>query len=259
MLRLDLELDQNIHPYNLRIVPQDKQDNDILNAFSRRYCSVVNPALIFTEDVKGGDYDSYTDEEYEKILALYRKLSDLFRENGCAAGKPQPNGNIFELFIRLLHYYLASEQEQTKASEESSCGKASHEESSHEESSRGESSCSESSRVPEEILLGGLLVDVKISQMIRGSLTDEDFAEPDNALLFRSIQESIISEDELPDIQTIAENYGRKTGCGKAEAIDVLRNLIAITPATAGISYYDGLIKNRMLKNKKQKKKKPKT
>ena len=117
---LKLELDQKIRPYNLKIVPQDEQDNDILNAFSRKYCCVVNPAIPFSEDVKRGGYDAYTDAEYEEILAIYKRLSELFREDGRAASKPQPNGNLFELFVRLLNYYLSSGQEQTRAAGQSS-------------------------------------------------------------------------------------------------------------------------------------------
>ncbi len=90
--------------------------------------------------------------------------------------------------------------------------------------------------------------------MLRANLTDKDFTEPDNVLIFRSIIESIVSENELPDIRAIAENYCRKTGCGKEEAIEILRGLIAATPATSGISYYRDVIKSR-----KQKRKEPKT
>ncbi len=230
MLKLELELDQKIRPYNLRIVPQDEQDNDILNAFSRKYCYVVNPAITFSEEVKRGEYDAYTDAEYEEILAIYKRLSELFREDGCAASKPQPNGNLFELFVRLLDYYLSSGKSTPEAP-----------------------SCEESPQALEEILLGALLVDVKISQMLRGSLIDEDFAEPDNVLIFHSIKESVVSEDELPDIREVAENYCRKTDCGKADAIEMLMGLIAVVPATSGISYYRDIIENRVIRNRKQK------
>ena len=97
------------------------------------------------------------------------------------------------------------------------------------------------------------MIDVKISKMLRVNLTDEDFTEPNNVLIFQSIIELIVSENKLPDIQAIAENYCRKTGCAKVDAIEILRGLITAIPATSGIACYRNVIKSRKLKRKEPK------
>ena len=97
------------------------------------------------------------------------------------------------------------------------------------------------------------MIDVKISKMLRVNLTDEDFTEPNNVLIFQSIIELIVSENKLPDIRAIAENYCRKTGCAKVDSIEILRGLITATPATSGISCYCDVMKNRKQKRKELK------
>lgn len=110
MLELEFEFDHGMHPYNFKLEPLDEREKDILYAFTHRYCSVENPMYRFSEDIKCGCYASCSDDEYNRISAAYEKMSGLFHENGMM----KPSENIFELFVRLLNYYLISEENKEK-------------------------------------------------------------------------------------------------------------------------------------------------
>lgn len=65
---------------------------------------IENPSLAFAKSAKQGAFDNFTDEEYEKILEVAKKLNSLFYSE--KHNKTAPSINIFDLLVRLLYEYM---------------------------------------------------------------------------------------------------------------------------------------------------------
>lgn len=65
---------------------------------------IENPSLAFVNSAKQGLFNNFTDEEYEKILAVAKRLNSLFYSE--KDNKPKANINIFDLLVRLLYEYM---------------------------------------------------------------------------------------------------------------------------------------------------------
>ena len=68
---------------------------------------VENPSLDFANAAKAGAFDKYSDEEYEKMLAVAKRINLLFYSE--KDNKPLPAINIFDLTIRLLYEYMLNQ------------------------------------------------------------------------------------------------------------------------------------------------------
>ena len=102
-MKIEYGLDRYFLPKKIHIVPSANEDIDVLHSMSSRLI-IENPSLAFVNSAKQGLFDKYTDEEYEKILAVAKRLNSLFYSE--KDNKPKANINIFDLLVRLLYEYM---------------------------------------------------------------------------------------------------------------------------------------------------------
>ena len=102
-MQIEYELDRECLPKKIHIIPSKHEDIEMLHNISSRLI-IENPSLAFVSSAKQGLFDKYTDEEYEKILAVAKKLNSLFYSE--KDNKPKANINIFDLLVRLLYEYM---------------------------------------------------------------------------------------------------------------------------------------------------------
>ncbi len=105
-MKIDYNLDRYCLPKTIHIVPSANEDPDFLHNMSVRLM-IENPSLDFASAAKAGQFDQYSDEEYEKMLAVAKRLNLLFFSE--KEKKPMPTVNIFDLTIRLLYEYLLNQ------------------------------------------------------------------------------------------------------------------------------------------------------
>ena len=102
-MQIEYELDKDCLPKKIHIIPSKHEDIEMLHNISSRLI-IENPSLSFVNSAKQGLFDKYTDEEYEKILAVAKKLNSLFYSEKDE--KPKATINIFDLLVRLLYEYM---------------------------------------------------------------------------------------------------------------------------------------------------------
>lgn len=102
-LKIEYGLDRYYLPKKIHIVPSANEDIDILHSISSRLL-IENPSIEFASFAHQGLYDKYTDEEYEKMLAVAKKVNLLFYSK--EEKRPEANINIFDLLVRLLYEYM---------------------------------------------------------------------------------------------------------------------------------------------------------
>ena len=102
-MQLEYELDKDCLPKKIHIIPSKHEDIEMLHNISSRLI-IENPSLAFVNSAKQGLFDKFTDEEYEKILAVAKRLNSLFYSE--KDNKPKANINIFDLLVRLLYEYM---------------------------------------------------------------------------------------------------------------------------------------------------------
>ena len=102
-MQIEYELDRECLPKKIHIIPSKHEDIEMLHNISSRLI-IENPSLAFVSSAKQGLFDKYTDEEYEKILAIAKRLNSLFYSE--KDNKPKANINIFDLLVRLLYEYM---------------------------------------------------------------------------------------------------------------------------------------------------------
>ena len=102
-MQIEYELDRECLPKKIHIIPSKHEDIEMLHNISSRLI-IENPSLAFVSSAKQGLFDKYTDEEYEKILAVAKKLNSLFYSE--KDNKTAPSINIFDLLVRLLYDYM---------------------------------------------------------------------------------------------------------------------------------------------------------
>ena len=102
-MQIEYELDRECLPKKIHIIPSKHEDIEMLHNISSRLI-IENPALAFVNSAKQGLFDKFTDEEYEKILAVAKRLNSLFYSE--KDNKPKANINIFDLLVRLLYEYM---------------------------------------------------------------------------------------------------------------------------------------------------------
>ena len=102
-MQIEYELDRDCLPKKIHIIPSKHEDIEMLHNISSRLI-IENPSLSFVNSAKQGLFDKYTDEEYEKILAVAKKLNSLFYSEKDE--KPKATINIFDLLVRLLYEYM---------------------------------------------------------------------------------------------------------------------------------------------------------
>lgn len=102
-MQIEYELDRDCLPKKIHIIPSKHEDIEMLHNISSRLI-IENPSLSFVNSAKQGLFDKYTDEEYEKILAVAKRLNSLFYSE--KDNKPKANINIFDLLVRLLYEYM---------------------------------------------------------------------------------------------------------------------------------------------------------
>ena len=105
-MKIDYGLDKYYLPKKIHIIPSENEDPDVLHNMSTRL-QILNPSLDFANAVKSGLYDKYSDEEYEKMLAVAKRLNLLFYSE--KEKKALPSINIFDLTIRLLYEYMLNQ------------------------------------------------------------------------------------------------------------------------------------------------------
>lgn len=102
-MQIEYELDKDCLPQKVHIIPSKHEDIEMLHNISSRLI-IENPSLSFVNSAKQGLFDKYTDEEYEKILAVAKRLNSLFYSEKDE--KPKATINIFDLLVRLLYEYM---------------------------------------------------------------------------------------------------------------------------------------------------------
>ena len=102
-MQIEYELDRECLPKKIHIIPSKHEDIEMLHNISSRLI-IENPSLAFVNSAKQGLFDKFTDEEYEKILAVAKRLNSLFYSE--KDNKPKANINIFDLLVRLLYEYM---------------------------------------------------------------------------------------------------------------------------------------------------------
>lgn len=102
-MQIEYELDRDCLPKKTHIIPSKHEDIEMLHNISSRLI-IENPSLAFVNSAKQGLFNNFTDEEYEKILAVAKRLNSLFYSE--KDNKPKANINIFDLLVRLLYEYM---------------------------------------------------------------------------------------------------------------------------------------------------------
>ena len=102
-MQIEYELDRDCRPKKIHIIPSKHEDIEMLHNISSRLI-IENPSLAFVNSAKQGLFNNFTDEEYEKILAVAKRLNSLFYSE--KDNKPKANINIFDLLVRLLYEYM---------------------------------------------------------------------------------------------------------------------------------------------------------
>lgn len=102
-MQIEYELDRDCLPKKIHIIPSKHEDIEMLHNISSRLI-IENPSLAFVNSAKQGLFNNFTDEEYEKILAVAKRLNSLFYSE--KDNKPKANINIFDLLVRLLYEYM---------------------------------------------------------------------------------------------------------------------------------------------------------
>ena len=102
-MQIEYELDKDCLPKKIHIIPSKHEDIEMLHNISSRLI-IENPSLAFVNSAKQGLFDKFTDEEYEKILAVAKRLNSLFYSE--KDNKPKANINIFDLLVPLLYEYM---------------------------------------------------------------------------------------------------------------------------------------------------------
>ena len=102
-MQIEYELDRECLPKKIHIIPSKHEDIEMLHNISSRLI-IENPSLAFVNSAKQGLFNNFTDEEYEKILAVAKRLNSLFYSE--KDNKPKANINIFDLLVRLLYEYM---------------------------------------------------------------------------------------------------------------------------------------------------------
>ena len=109
-MRIEYGLDRYCLPTQIHIVPSEDEDPEMLHNMASRLI-VDNPAIAFSDMVKAGKLNSYDDDEYEKLLAVVKRLNLLFIPPN--AEKPEPQGNLFELFVKLLYEFMLNQHSES--------------------------------------------------------------------------------------------------------------------------------------------------
>ena len=105
-MKIDYDLDRHCLPKTLHIIPSKNEDPDFLHNMSVRLM-IENPSLDFASAAKAGQFDRFSDIEYEKLLAVAKRLNLLFFSEKDK--KVLPSINIFDLTIRLLYEYMLNQ------------------------------------------------------------------------------------------------------------------------------------------------------
>lgn len=109
-MRIEYGLDRYCLPTQIHIVPSEGEDPEMLHNMASRLI-VDNPAIAFSDMVKAGKLNSYDDDEYEKLLAVVKRINLLFIPSN--ADKPVPQINLFNLTVRLLYEYMLNQHSES--------------------------------------------------------------------------------------------------------------------------------------------------
>ena len=102
-MKIEYGIDRYFLPKKIHIVPSKDEDIEVLHSISSRL-KIENPSIEFACFAHKGLYDKYSDEEYEKLLAIAKRLNLLFYSK--EEKHPEANINIFDLLVRLLYEYM---------------------------------------------------------------------------------------------------------------------------------------------------------
>ncbi len=109
-MRIEYGLDRYFLPKQIHIVPCPNEDVNVLHSMASRLI-VQNPAIKFSEDAKAGLYNDFSDDEYEKALAVVKRLSLLFQPP--KAEKSESEIDLFNLTVRLLYEYMLNQHSES--------------------------------------------------------------------------------------------------------------------------------------------------
>ncbi len=109
-MRINYGLDSFCLPKQIHIVPSEGEDPQVLHDIASRLL-VENPAIAFSDMAKAGKLNSYDDEEYEKLLAVVKRLNLLFIPPN--SDKPVPQINLFDMVIQLLYEYMLNQHSES--------------------------------------------------------------------------------------------------------------------------------------------------
>ncbi len=109
-MRIEYGLDRYCLPKQIHIVPSEGEDPEILHNMASRLL-IENPAIAFSDMAKAGKLNSYDDEEYEKLLAVVKRLNLLFIPPN--SDKPVPQINLFDMVIQLLYEYMLNQHSES--------------------------------------------------------------------------------------------------------------------------------------------------
>ncbi len=96
----DFMFDDNAELDNLIIRPDENEDPDVLNYYSK-ILNIRNPAIRFAELAKMGKFNYYNEQDYSIMLNSIKEFEDLFF-------KKQLKVNIFQLLADMTEYILAN-------------------------------------------------------------------------------------------------------------------------------------------------------
>ena len=105
-MKFDFEYDDDITLKSLVLLPDKEEDADELYVLSRQL-PVTNPAIVFTEKAKRGDFNAISDSDYQKILDRTKLISTHIFNS-------QPSINIFRLAVSLMEVLLDPEMVELK-------------------------------------------------------------------------------------------------------------------------------------------------
>ena len=109
-MKIEYSIDRYCQPKKIHIVPSPNEDIDVLHSISSRLI-IENPSIEFVSAAKLGTFDKYNDEQYEKILAVAKRLNLLFYSK--EKKRAEANINIFNLLVRLLYEYMLNNHNET--------------------------------------------------------------------------------------------------------------------------------------------------
>ena len=102
-MQIQYSIDRFSLPRKIHIIPSADEDPAALAKIASRL-TIENPAIQFSDLAKEGKLDVFDDEQYEKMLAVVKRLNLLFWNKD--EKRPERQLGLFDITIQLLYEYM---------------------------------------------------------------------------------------------------------------------------------------------------------